>query len=83
MLQVESSPWGAEKRAVMGGSVDEAELDDGVAEKIAGLLLLRLVPTEKLEGGARTPGTGGVLGARPAPASSKQGRREVERLSGR
>jgi hypothetical protein len=31
MLQVESSPWGAEKRAAMGGSVEEGELDDDEA----------------------------------------------------
>jgi hypothetical protein len=33
----------------MGGSVDEADLDDGVAEKFADLLLLRLVPAESRE----------------------------------
>jgi hypothetical protein len=33
----------------MGGSVDEAELGDGVAKKFADLLLLRLVPAESRE----------------------------------
>jgi hypothetical protein len=34
------------KRAAMGIGVGEEELDDEVAEKIAGRLLLRLVPAE-------------------------------------
>jgi hypothetical protein len=38
----------AEKRAAMGGSVEEAELDDEVVEKVADLLL-RLVPAESRE----------------------------------
>jgi hypothetical protein len=40
---------GAGKRSAMGGSVDEAELDDGVAEKIVDLLLLLLVPADSRE----------------------------------
>jgi hypothetical protein len=38
-----------EKRAATGIGVGEEELDDEVAEKIAGLLLLRLVPAESRE----------------------------------
>jgi hypothetical protein len=37
------------KRAATGIGVGEEELDDEVAEKIAGLLLLRLVPAESRE----------------------------------
>jgi hypothetical protein len=37
---------GTEKRAAMGCGVEEAELNDGVAEKVTDLLLLRLVPAE-------------------------------------
>jgi hypothetical protein len=33
----------------MGGSVEEGELGDGIAEKVADLLLIRLVPTESRE----------------------------------
>jgi hypothetical protein len=33
---------GAGKRAAMGGGVDEVELDDGVAEKVAEALLVHL-----------------------------------------
>jgi hypothetical protein len=56
MLQVESSPWGAEKRAAMGGSVEEGELDDDEAEKVAAALLVHLPlsvpPTASGRGGA-------------------------------
>jgi hypothetical protein len=40
------SPAAARKRAALGSGVEEGEGSDDVAEKIAGLLLLRLVQTE-------------------------------------
>jgi hypothetical protein len=40
------SPAVLGKRAALGIGAGEEELDDEVAEKIAGLLLLRLVPAE-------------------------------------
>jgi hypothetical protein len=60
---------GAGKRAAMGGSVDEAELDDGVAEKIAGLLLLRLVQAAAREV-AGNAGKKGWSAGTASPASS-------------
>jgi hypothetical protein len=65
MLQVESSPWGAEKRAVMGGSVEEGELDSEVAEKVAEALLVHLPPSVprtavRRGGAARAPNLAGV-----------------------
>jgi hypothetical protein len=57
---------GAGKRVAMGGGVDEAELDDGVAEKIAGLLLLLLVPADSRE----VAGNAGKKRRSGAPACS-------------
>jgi hypothetical protein len=57
---------GAGKRAAMGGGVDEAELDDGVAEKFTDLLLLRLVPAESRE----VAGNAGTKRRSGAPACS-------------
>jgi hypothetical protein len=67
MLQVESSPWGAEKRAAMGGSVEEAELVGGEAEKVPAALLVHLPPsvppTAAGHGGAASaPNLAGVDG---------------------
>jgi hypothetical protein len=43
------SPAVLQKMVVMGIGIGEEELDNEVAEKIAGLLLLRLVPAESRE----------------------------------
>jgi hypothetical protein len=65
---------GAGKRAAMGGSVDEAELDDGVAEKVEDRLLVRLVQAAAREvaGNARkkrwSAGT-----ASPASSNGEEG----------
>jgi hypothetical protein len=60
-----------EKRAAMGGSIEEEELNDEVAEKIADLLLLRLVPAQSRE----VAGIAGKQRRSGAPAcSGKLGR---------
>jgi hypothetical protein len=43
------SPAVLQKMVAMGGSVEEGELGDGVAEKVMDLLLLRVVPAESRE----------------------------------
>jgi hypothetical protein len=52
----------------MGGSVEEAGLGDGVAEKVTDLLLLRLVPAESRE----VAGNAGKQWRSGAPACSDE-----------
>jgi hypothetical protein len=74
------------KRAAMGIGVGEEELDDEVAEKIAGLLLLRLVPAEAREaagnaGKQRRPWRWSAGTASPASSNGEEGNQE--RMSAR
>jgi hypothetical protein len=70
---------GTGKRAATGNGGEEARLDDGVAEKMAELLLLRLVP-EAARGEVGNAGNGRMpwrlSAGETAPASSKLGGRE-------
>jgi hypothetical protein len=70
----------------MGGGVDEAELDDEVAKKMAELLLLRLVPAEAREaagnaGKQRRPWRWSAGTASPASSNGEEGNQE--RMSAR
>jgi hypothetical protein len=63
----------------MGGSVEEGEGGDDVAEKVAGLLLLRLVPADSRD----VAENAGKQRRSGAPASSVEDTRERERMSRR
>jgi hypothetical protein len=76
----------AKKRAAMECNVEDEELDDGVAEKVEELLLLRLVPVEAQEaagnaGKQRRPWRWSAGTASPASSNGEEGNQE--RMSAR